>query len=107
MTDANTVPQVISTTIPEIGTIDYCYNEKQFMDSAMLHINSTYKSHYSGDIQTTQYIMSKASSLDFLKGSVFSYIDRFGKKEGANIDDLKKAVHFIAMMAYYANKIKK
>ena len=102
----NAPPQSVSVPIWN-ETPNYKYSENTFLVAAQNHIDKTYKSHYSGEIQTTEYIMSKATSLDFLKGSVFSYIDRFGKKEGFNVADLHKAVHFIAMMAFYGDKVKK
>lgn len=112
MTD-NPFPEMVAPSAkifaaPRQGTapepIDYRYSEDKFMAEARAHIDKTYGAHYSGEIQTTEYIMSNASSLDFLSGSVQAYIARFGKKNGYNVEDLWKAVHFIAMMAHFAEK---
>lgn len=83
---------------------DYRYNEKWHMDAAMRHINSTYFGHYSNEIQTAEYIMSRAQSLDYLHGNVFKYVDRFGKKHGYNPEDIYKAIHYLCMMLYFAEK---
>lgn len=89
-----------------ISGIDYRYDEYKFLNDCLSHIDSTYGKHYAGNIQTTEYIMANAKSLDFLVGNVVKYASRYGKKNGANKEDLYKAVHFIAMMAKYTNIVK-
>lgn len=85
--------------------IPYKYSEPEFLDLAKRHIDLTYGAHYSGKIQTVEYIMSHATTLDYLKGSAIKYIDRFGKKNGKNEEDLFKAVHYLAMMMHYSRRI--
>jgi hypothetical protein len=84
---------------------DYKYNEKKFMKDAMNHIDSTYNNHYSGGVQVVEYIMSNAETLDYLKGNAIKYIHRYGKKNGNNNEDLYKAIHYLAMMAKYADEM--
>lgn len=84
----------------------YKYSEGEFILDALAHIDATYGKHYSGGIQTTEFIMSNAESLDFLKGNVFKYVQRYGKKSGNNPEDLYKAVHYICMMYHYSQKNK-
>lgn len=88
----------------ETGKIEYKYNEDVFLDAIKKHVDSTYSAHYSGGIQTAEFIMSNADSLDYLKGNVFKYIQRYGKKEGANPTDLYKAAHYILMMLHYTQQ---
>ena len=89
--------------IPKAST-KFVYDEDKFAEGLMAHIASTHKAHYSGGIQTVEFIMENAESLDYLKGNVVKYIQRFGKKDGNNIVDLYKAIHYVMMMAYYADK---
>tara|TARA_R110000851_G_scaffold39966_1_gene101068 strand:+ start:9924 stop:10292 length:369 start_codon:yes stop_codon:yes gene_type:complete len=86
--------------------IDYKYNEKEFMKEAKNHIDTTYENHYSGGVQVVEYIMSNAETLDYLKGNIIKYIHRYGKKHGYNDEDLYKAIHYITMMAKYADNMK-
>lgn len=84
--------------------MNYKYSEKEFMEGLSRHIDSTYEDHYSGNIQPVEFIMSNAETLDYLKGNVIKYVHRYGKKEGHNVKDLYKAIHFIMMMAEYSHK---
>ena len=86
-------------------TINYKYEEPCFINELLYHIDKTYSNHYSGGIQVVEYIMSNAETLDYLKGNAIKYIHRYGKKNGNNNEDLCKAVHFIMMMAHYADKL--
>lgn len=85
--------------------IDYKYSEDKFIEELKKHVDATYSKHYGGIIQPVEFIMSNATTIDYLKGNVVKYIYRFGKKNGANQDDLYKAVHFIMMMAQYKEKM--
>jgi hypothetical protein len=84
----------------------YKYSEDEFLRELQAHVDSTYTSHYGGQIQPVEFIMSNAETLDYLKGNVVKYIYRFGKKDGSNRKDLMKACHFIMMMARYGDKEK-
>lgn len=85
---------------------EYKYSEDEFLRELQAHVDSTYTSHYGGQIQPVEFIMSNAETLDYLKGNVVKYIYRFGKKDGSNRKDLMKACHFIMMMARYGDKEK-
>lgn len=80
------------------------FNEDKILDEAAYHIATTYSGHYSGGIQTTEFIMSNASSFDWLTGNVIKYVSRYGRKEGRNRKDLLKAIHYITLMIYYGEK---
>lgn len=87
--------------------MEYKYKEDEFLKLLKDHIDSTYTTHYGGKIQPVEFIMSNAETLDYLKGNVVKYIYRYGKKNGANIADLMKAIHFIMMMNAYSQQEKK
>lgn len=84
--------------------LKYKYDEKTFLDGLLLHVNKTYATHYSGEIQPVEFIMSNSSTLDYLKGNSLKYLYRYGKKNGSDINDLYKACHFIMMMAKYSKE---
>jgi len=85
----------------------YHYTEDVFMHDCMKHIDKTNSGHYSGGVQTVEFIMSNAETLDYLKGCAIKYIQRYGKKDGSNPVDLYKAVHYIMMMNHYSDKVGK
>lgn len=89
---------------PEKVATAYKYDEGAFLEALRKHVDSTYTSHYGGQIQPVEFVMSNAESLDYLKGNVVKYVYRYGKKDGANVADLMKACHFIMMMARYGDK---
>lgn len=98
---------VLSPTVTkDNSTKDYKYNEDKFLALLHEHVDKTYSSHYGGNIQPVEFVMSNAESLDYLKGNVVKYIYRFGKKNGSDKNDLLKACHFIMMMARYGNEKK-
>lgn len=104
----------ISPTLPEDDeskvTIkelpDYHYSEDELFEELQEYVDATYGKHYSSKIQTTEFIMDHCENFDFLKGNVIKYVDRYGKKNGYNRDDLLKAFHYILFMLHY-DKVRK
>jgi hypothetical protein len=104
-------PSVVSITtktkdaepapVPEV---DYHYSEPEFLKELAEHVRLTNLTHYSGEIQPVDFIMSHATTMDYLVGNVTKYTFRFGKKEGFNKKDLYKACHYLMMMAHFADK---
>ncbi len=80
------------------------FDEDKLLLDAIEHIRETYKKHYSGGIQVTEFIMSHANSLDWPRANAVKYVMRYGKKAGYNKDDLLKALHYITLMYFFANK---
>lgn len=98
------LPKKLSVKHSDTTASMYKYNEGEFITELKEHVDATYSSHYSGGVQTTEFIMANSESLDFLKGNVIKYIQRYGKKDGTNVKDLYKACHYIMMMQHYAEK---
>ena len=92
---------------PSVFEPKYRYSEDVFMKDMMDHVDKTNQGHYSGEIQTVEYIMSRATTFDYLVGNIDKYISRFGKKNGYNLEDIYKACHYLMMMAHYAKKKEK
>ena len=80
------------------------YSEDLFLEELKKHFETTNVTHYSGEIQPTEFIMSHANSMDFLIGNVIKYTFRFGRKNGFDKSDLFKAVHYLSMMYHYVSK---
>lgn len=76
------------------------YDEDVILNEINSYIESTYNQHYVNTDNGVQLIdlVSDAELLAFAKISAMKYIERYGKKEGANRKDLLKAVHYVIMM---------
>lgn len=101
MIDLDKVKSQVNNDTPKN---EYKYSEDIFILNLHEHVKATYSKHYGGIIQPVEFIMSNATTLDYLKGNVIKYIYRFGKKNGSNPEDLYKAVHFMMMMLHYKDK---
>jgi len=88
--------------------IDYKYNEGKNLEKILQYINSTYGQHYvgNGDIQTVDFWESLGSLETTARDTAIKYLARYGKKSGKNEKDLLKAVHYIILMMYAADKEK-
>lgn len=91
---------------PESPLVTGRFNEEEFLSELRTHLEKTYDEHYiQGDRQVIENVMDGMNSLEFLTGTVQTYIARYGKKQGYNKADLFKAVHFILFMWYYTDKL--
>ena len=86
--------------------LQYKYNEDINMSRIQDYINSTYGQHYvgNGDIQTVDFWESLGTLESTSRDTAIKYLARYGKKEGRNPKDLLKAVHYILLMMYAADK---
>ena len=86
--------------------IDYKYNEGKNLDKVLQYINSTYGQHYvgNGEIQTVDFWESLGSLETTSRDTAIKYLARYGKKGGKNEKDLLKAIHYIILMMYAADK---
>ena len=60
------------------------------------YVTGTYSKHYAAanGIQSMDLISASGLGLDFCLGNVLKYASRYGKKDGANRDDLMKIMHY-------------
>jgi len=86
--------------------LQYKYNEDINLSRIQDYINSTYGQHYvgNGDIQTVDFWESLGTLESTSRDTAIKYLARYGKKEGRNPKDLLKAVHYILLMMYAADK---
>ena len=86
--------------------LQYKYNEDLAFSKVMEYINGTYGQHYvgNGDIQTVDFWESLGSLETTSRDTAIKYLARYGKKNGRNEKDLLKAIHYIILMMYAAQK---
>ena len=79
--------------------MDYKFNEDKALESIKEYIDKTYGQHYaSGNIQATEFIFDSQHGTGFCIGNIIKYAQRYGKKNGANPDDLLKIIHYAVML---------
>ena len=79
----------------------YKFNEGTLIRELQEYINSTYSEHYSKNkFQSTEFIIDCGHGQGFALGNVLKYVQRYGKKNGYNRDDLMKVLHY-ALIALY------
>ena len=78
----------------------YKYNEDIVLAEIEEYIDSTYKSHYTNDNNSTQALdiwKARGSMSNSCIDTGIKYLVRYGKKEGKNRKDLLKAAHYIIL----------
>lgn len=98
--------EVMTTKLEDQQPLQYKYNEDINMSRIQEYINGTYGQHYvgNGDIQTVDFWESLGTLESTSRDTAIKYLARYGKKEGRNPKDLLKAVHYILLMMYAADK---
>jgi hypothetical protein len=76
----------------------YKYQEDKVLQWLTEYVESTYSKHYKGDIQPTEMIFSANHGEGFCIGNIIKYASRWGKKNGKNIDDLYKVIHYAIIL---------
>lgn len=73
----------------------YKFNEGQLLVDLREYVNSTYRAHYSQNkFQATEFILDCGHGEGFALGNVLKYVQRYGRKNGYNRDDLMKVLHY-------------
>lgn len=81
--------------------IEYKHNEDKILKSLKEYIDSTYDQHYSKTrIQAIDVIMDAKHGRGFCIGNLMKYLQRYGKKNGRNINDLYKILHYSVLLFY-------
>ena len=72
------------------------FNEAENIKQLTKYVEKTYSGHYTSanGIQSMDLISSSGRGLDFCLGNVLKYASRYGKKNGANREDLMKIIHY-------------
>jgi len=81
--------------------IDYKYNEGELIKEFQEYIDLTYGQHYSmNKFQATEFIVDNGHGVGFTAGNVMKYVQRYGKKNGRDRQDLLKVLHYALMLLY-------
>jgi hypothetical protein len=81
--------------------IDYKYNEGELIKEFQEYIDSTYGQHYSmNKFQATEFIVDNGHGVGFTAGNVMKYVQRYGKKNGRDRQDLLKVLHYALMLLH-------
>lgn len=72
------------------------FNEQKNIHELTHYVEGTYSKHYAAanGIQSMDLISASGLGLDFCLGNVLKYASRYGKKNGANREDLMKIMHY-------------
>lgn len=83
----------------------YKFNEGALIKELQQYVDKTYEGHYSKNkFQSTEFIIDCGHGMGFALGNVLKYTQRYGKKNGANRDDLMKILHY-AIIAMHQHDI--
>jgi hypothetical protein len=80
--------------------IEYKYDEDKIIDLFRSYVDATYDQHYSTeDEEISCFDAWKAlgSATSTCRDTAMKYLWRYGKKDGSNIKDLMKAMHYIVL----------
>ena len=77
-------------------TIQYKYDEPEILEEIRKYLEGTYSAHYVGvgNIQTMDNWKARGSAKTTCLDTASKYLDRFGKKNGENPQDIIKAIHY-------------
>ena len=78
--------------------IEYKFDEDRILTVAQLYIDKTYKEHYAGKTQVTEFISDSGHGEGFCVGNIIKYASRFGKKAGKNKLDILKIIHYAVIL---------
>ena len=78
---------------------EYKFGEDRIITKLKTYIDSTYSKHYSScKIQSTEVIFDAEHGESFCIGNIMKYAQRYGKKDGRNIKDLFKIIHYAIIL---------
>lgn len=84
------------------------YKEKETLSEVLAYIKTTYGEHYANsNIQLIDYFDAQNVAVSYCQANAIKYIARYGKKDGMNIKDLYKAIHYIVLLIYFSSKKEK
>ena len=77
------------------------YNEDKILKEIGEYIANTYGEHYSTTkegMQVQDMLRHLDIDKDFCQANAIKYLCRYGKKDGNNLKDLFKAIHYIVLL---------
>ena len=84
---------------------DFKYNEDTILDDLVEYIKSTYGQHYAdgeSGLQIQDLFHSIGIAIPFCQANAIKYLTRYGKKDGKNLVDLQKTLHYTILLLHFA-----
>ena len=82
------------------------FSESRILEEIDDYIHETYKKHYAeGKYQATDMIIDAGYGEGFCIGNIMKYAMRYGKKDGKNIKDLQKIIHYAIINIYLEQEV--
>ena len=86
--------------------IKYKFNEDKILKDIKDYMDLTYNQHYgNGKYQATDMIIDSGHGEGFCIGNIMKYAMRYGKKDGKNIKDLQKIIHYAIINIYLEQEV--
>lgn len=86
---------------------NYKYNEDKILEELKNYVDKTYSQHYvdpKTDVQVLDIWNSLGSVETTLRDNVIKYAMRFGKKDGRNVKDLMKILHYTILWIHFVRE---
>lgn len=86
---------------------NYKYNEETIINELHEYVKKTYSQHYvdpKTDVQVLDIWNSLGSVETTLRDNVIKYAMRFGKKDGRNVKDLMKILHYTILWIHFVRE---
>ena len=84
-----------------MSDIQYKYHEDEVIQYLQKYIDSTYGQHYAGNennIQTVDVWKALEIDRESFQSNILKYAMRYGKKDGHNLKDLMKILHYTLLL---------
>lgn len=81
--------------------INYKHNEDKILDAFRAYVDGTYGEHYAGkesEVQVVDIWRNQGIAKAAYMSNISKYAFRFGKKDGENVKDLYKILHYTVML---------
>ena len=91
-------------------SVSYKYDEDKILEALKRRVDASYEAHYAtgdGDLQCWDAWVQLGSATTSARDVALKYLWRYGQKNGADVEDLFKAMHFIMLAihdSHYRNK---
>ncbi len=83
------------------------YNEQLTLDEFQGYLKNTYEGHYNSESkggQVIDSIMDAGHGEGFCVGNIIKYASRYGKKDGKNVYDLYKVIHYTLLLKHIRDR---
>ena len=85
----------------------YKYHEEEILKDIEEYVSRTYQGHYTGTkhefrkVQTIDLMAARDIAAQFCQANILKYGSRYGSKDGRNITDLLKVIHYAMLLLHF------